>query len=45
MKLSTAFDLYERDKKLLGYSSWTLKGYGLQNRLLIRYLGDIDLEE
>ncbi len=44
MKLSEAWELYKGDKRLLGYSLYTLKGYGIQARLLIRYLDDVDIE-
>jgi len=44
MLISEAFKLYFEDKKLLGYSKHTLKSYTLQSKLLIRYLGDINIE-
>lgn len=45
MKISEAFKLYHDDKKLLGYSIHTLRAYKIQCNLLIRYLGDVDIEE
>jgi integrase/recombinase XerD len=45
MKLSEAWTLYEADKRLLGYSPYTLKAYGLQSRLLMEFLGDVEIEE
>ena len=41
MKLSEAWTLYEADKRLLGYSPYTLKAYGF-NRLLMEFLGDVE---
>ncbi|MFA5316994.1 MAG: tyrosine-type recombinase/integrase [Dehalococcoidales bacterium] len=45
MRLSKAWESYAADKRLLGYSPHTLKSYRLQVNLLIRHLGDIDIEE
>jgi len=45
MKLSEAWGLYEQDKRIEGFSQTTLKGYKIQNNLLIRHFGDIDLDE
>lgn len=45
MHLSKARSAYEADKRLLGYSQHTLKAYRLQSNLLIRHLGDIDIED
>lgn len=45
MKFTGAWLLYEMDKKLLGYSAHTLKGYGIQLRLLVKALGDRDIED
>ncbi|MDD4738261.1 MAG: hypothetical protein PHF54_03335 [Candidatus Pacebacteria bacterium] len=45
MLISEAFNLYFQDKKLLGYSKHTLKSYNLQSKLLIRYLGDIQIKD
>ena len=44
MLLSEAWKLYEGDKRLLGYSPHTLTAYKLQASLLIRHIGDIDIE-
>ena len=43
MLLSEAWKLYEGDKRLLGYSPHTITAYGLQVRLLIRDLGDVEI--
>lgn len=43
MKLSAAWDLYEKDKRYLGYSPNTLESYNLYHNLLIRECGDIDI--
>ena len=45
MKLTEAWGLYERDKKLLNYSPITLKSYKIQCRLLREDLNDPDLEQ
>jgi integrase/recombinase XerD len=45
MKLSQAWNLYEGDKKIEGYSKHTLDAYRIQNRLLIEFLDDKELEE
>lgn len=45
MRLSELWNIYEADKRLLGYSQYTLKGYAIQARLLVNYLGNIDIEE
>jgi len=42
--LSKAWKLYEADKRLLGYSPHTLNAYKLQANLLIRHIGDIEIE-
>ena len=44
MLLSKAWKLYEADKRLLGYSPHTLNAYKLQANLLIRHIGDIEIE-
>jgi len=41
--ISQAFLLYEKDKKIQGYSPKTLTAYRLQANLLIRYFGDVDI--
>ena len=43
MLLSKAWQLYEADKKLLGYSPHTLTAYQIQANLLIRELGDVEI--
>mgnify|MGYP000737159690 CR=1 FL=1 len=45
MRLSEAWEAYAADKRLLGYSPHTLRAYRLQSTLLIRHLGDIDIQE
>jgi integrase/recombinase XerD len=45
MLLSESWRLYAADKHLLGYSPITLTNYKLQVDLLIRGIGDLDLEE
>ena len=45
MKISEAWKLYEIDKKILGYSKHTMKGYKIQANLLIRNIGDKNIED
>lgn len=45
MLLSEAWNKYQQDKKIEGYSTLTLKTYCFQYNLLLRYFGDIDLNE
>jgi site-specific recombinase XerD len=45
MNLAELWRTYEADKRIEGFSNQTLKGYGLQLRLLIRDIGDINIEE
>jgi len=45
MLLSEAWKLYEGDKRLLGYSPHTLNAYQIQSNLLIRHIGDIEIED
>lgn len=45
MLISDASRLYLADKKIEGFSPYILKGYKLQHELLIRYLGDIEMDE
>ena len=45
MILSEAWKLYEGDKRLLGYSPHTLNAYQIQSNLLIRHIGDIEIED
>jgi integrase/recombinase XerD len=44
MLLSEAWSSYESDKRLEGYSPHTLKAYKIQSNLLIRHIGDIEIE-
>ena len=45
MLLSKAWEMYRKDKQLLGFSKYTLKAYGIQATLLIRGIGDKNIEE
>ena len=45
MLLSEAWKRYQQDKKIEGYSSLTLKTYCFQYKLLLRFFGDIDMNE
>lgn len=45
MKLSQVWGMYENDKKIEGYSKHTLNAYRIQNKLLIEFLNDMELEE
>ena len=38
--LSTAWKSYEADKRIEGFSPYTLKAYGIQAKLLISYFKD-----
>lgn len=44
MLLSEAWVQYESDKRLEGYSPHTLKAYKIQLNLLVRRIGDIEIE-
>lgn len=44
MLISEAWKNYESDKRLEGYSPHTLNAYRLQSSLLIRRLGDVEIE-
>ncbi|MED1466940.1 tyrosine-type recombinase/integrase [Bacillus salipaludis] len=44
MLLSKAWDTYESDKRIEGFSPQTLKAYKLQSSLLIRYFKDIKID-
>ena len=44
MLLSKAWDMYESDKRIEGFSPQTLKAYKLQASLLIRYFKDVELD-
>ncbi|UPO90105.1 tyrosine-type recombinase/integrase [Niallia sp. Man26] len=45
MILSEAWQLYNADKQIQGYSSQTLKAYKVQSTLFIKYLGDIPIQD
>ncbi|MEC0270471.1 tyrosine-type recombinase/integrase [Paenibacillus anseongense] len=45
MNLKDLWMLYEADKRILGFSSHTLKAYSLQLKMLVLELGDLELEE
>jgi len=45
MLLSEAWKKYQQDKKIEGYSLLTLKTYRFQYNLLLRFFGDIDMNE
>ncbi|WP_391559564.1 hypothetical protein [Robertmurraya sp.] len=45
MNLSELWKLYKADKRILGFSPHTLKAYLLQLIVLIREIGDLELEE
>lgn len=45
MLLSEAWQQYQADKKIEGFSPLTLKMYGFQFDLLQRYLGDVEMDE
>jgi len=45
MLLSEAWKKYQSDKKVEGYSSFTLKMYGFQYKLLKRFFGDLRISE
>jgi site-specific recombinase XerD len=45
MKLTDLWMLYEADKRILGFSQHTLKAYSLQLKVLIREIGNLDLEK
>ena len=44
MLLSKAWDLYESDKRIEGFSPQTLNAYRLQSILLIQYFDDVKIE-
>ena len=44
MLLSKAWELYESDKRIEGFSPQTLKAYKLQSKLLIQYFNDVNIE-
>ncbi|ESU33401.1 hypothetical protein G3A_06430 [Bacillus sp. 17376] len=44
MLLSTAWKSYEADKRIEGFSPYTLKAYGIQAKLLIGYFNDPNID-
>ncbi|WHY02543.1 tyrosine-type recombinase/integrase [Neobacillus sp. DY30] len=44
MLLSQAWETYESDKRIEGFSPQTLKAYKLQSGLLIRFINDVQLD-
>jgi integrase/recombinase XerD len=44
VKLTEAWSQYESEKRIEGYSPFTLKAYRLQSNLLIRHFGDVDIK-
>jgi integrase/recombinase XerD len=42
--LTNAWELYESDKRIEGFSPQTLKAYKLQSKLLIQHFSDVDIE-
>ena len=44
MLLSKAWETYESDKRIEGFSPQTLKAYQLQVTLLIRHFGDVEID-
>lgn len=45
MLITEAWKKYQEDKNIQGYSLLTLKTYCFQYNLLLRFFGDIDLNE
>ncbi|WP_340003756.1 tyrosine-type recombinase/integrase [Paenibacillus sp. FSL K6-0276] len=45
MYLSELWKLYEVDKRIQGFSPYTLKAYTLQLKMLVGELGDLEIEE
>lgn len=45
MTLKDLWMLYEADKRILGFSTHTMKAYSLQLKMLVRELGDLEIEE
>jgi hypothetical protein len=45
MILTELWSVYEADKRILGFSRHTLKAYGLQVKMLVREVGDLEVEE
>lgn len=45
MTLTDLWSVYEADKRILGFSPHTLKAYALQVKVLVREVGDLEIEE
>jgi hypothetical protein len=45
MKMNELWTMYETDKRILGFSSHTLKAYYLQLKMLIREIGNLEIED
>jgi site-specific recombinase XerD len=45
MTLKDIWKLYEADKRILGFSTHTMKAYFLQLKMLVREMGDLEIEE
>jgi site-specific recombinase XerD len=45
LNLSELWKLYQADKRIQGFSPFTLKAYSLQLNVLIREIGVLELEE
>ncbi|ALC91628.1 integrase [Bacillus sp. FJAT-18017] len=43
MLLSKAWETYEADKRIEGFSPYTLKAYGIQAKLIIKFFEDADI--
>jgi integrase/recombinase XerD len=42
--LTKAWELYESDKRIEGFSPQTLRAYRLQSKSLIQYFNDVDIQ-
>ncbi|TVY07142.1 site-specific integrase [Paenibacillus cremeus] len=45
MKMTGLWTLYEDDIRILGLSPYTLKAYSLQFKVLVREIGNLNIEE
>ncbi|MCM3625759.1 tyrosine-type recombinase/integrase [Paenibacillus glycanilyticus] len=45
MLISDLWSLYEADKRIQGFSTNTLRAYGLQLKILVKELGDLNITE
>lgn len=45
MKLSEAWEMFESERRLQGFSSHTLEAYEIQKNLLIRNIGDMPIQD